>query len=215
MGHTAVHEDVREAVLDAADRLFQHYGYKKTTVEDIAQEARMSRGTVYLYFHGKEEIALSWVDRYHQRVCAQLRQIAHSPGSPAERLREMLLTRVLTRFDAVQHYTQSIDSLFATMRTALLTQRDRNQEMEAQIFAEVLQEGQSCGAFARAEAPITAHLLILATNSLLPYSLSPRQLGERAEIEAKARGLAALLLDGLHRCGPSGATAQPPSSLDR
>jgi AcrR family transcriptional regulator len=208
MGHTALREDVRQAILEATDRLIRRYGYKKTTVEDIAGEAGISRGTVYLYFKCKEEIALSWAARNHRCLCGALHSIALRNASPTVRLREMLLERVLFRFDMAQHYTQSIDDLLAALRPALLVLRERNQEAEAQVFAEVLQEGETLGEFAFQDALTSAGLLILATDALSPYSLSARQLGKRDEIEAKARGLIDLLLNGLHR-------RQKPSRLDR
>jgi AcrR family transcriptional regulator len=46
----------RGEILQAARRLFAHLGYPATNVEDIAKEASMAKGTVYLYFKSKEEI---------------------------------------------------------------------------------------------------------------------------------------------------------------
>ena len=44
------------------------YGYKKVTVDDLAQEVSIGEGTIYLHFHSKEEIVLSHVDRIAERV---------------------------------------------------------------------------------------------------------------------------------------------------
>lgn len=46
-------------ILNAASRLIVHYGYDKTTVADIAKEAGIGKGTVYLYFKSKDEIVES------------------------------------------------------------------------------------------------------------------------------------------------------------
>jgi TetR/AcrR family acrAB operon transcriptional repressor len=55
-------------ILDAAARLIMHYGYDKTTVSDIAQEAGISKGAIYLHFDSKEALfeALLWreMERY-------------------------------------------------------------------------------------------------------------------------------------------------------
>ena len=48
----------REAILDATDRLLARYGYKKMTIEDLAREVGIGKGSVYLHFPSKEEIAL-------------------------------------------------------------------------------------------------------------------------------------------------------------
>jgi AcrR family transcriptional regulator len=43
-------------ILDAAERLIIRYGYDKTTVSDIAEEAAVSKGAIYLHFDSKEEL---------------------------------------------------------------------------------------------------------------------------------------------------------------
>lgn len=43
-------------ILDAAADLFAHYGFDKTTMDDIARAARVSKGALYLHFRGKEDL---------------------------------------------------------------------------------------------------------------------------------------------------------------
>lgn len=50
-------------ILDAAERVFAARGYPATTVKDVAQEAGVATGTVYLYFPSKEELFLALIDR--------------------------------------------------------------------------------------------------------------------------------------------------------
>lgn len=190
-------ESIRDEILDATDRLLARFGYKKMTIDDLAQEVGIGKGTVYLHFSSKEEIALSHIDRIIERMKVRLKEISSADVSPDERLREMLLTRVLFRFDSVQHYTQSLNDLLADLRAPLLARRRRYFEDEAQIFAEVLQEGDKIEIFFVPDALKTAETLLLATNSLLPYSLNTKELGERSEIEERVRRLADLLLTGL------------------
>ncbi len=45
-----------ERILEAASDLFAHYGYDKTTMEDIARAAGVSKGAIYLHFRGKEDL---------------------------------------------------------------------------------------------------------------------------------------------------------------
>ena len=192
-------ESIRDEILDATDRLLARFGYKKMTIDDLAQEVGIGKGTVYLHFSSKEEIALSHIDRIIERMKVRLKEISSADVSPDERLREMLLTRVLFRFDSVQHYTQSLNDLLADLRPRLLARRRRYFEDETQIFAEVLQEGDKIKIFSVPDALKTAETLLLATNSLLPYSLNTKELGKRSEIEERVRRLADLLLTGLLR----------------
>src|ERR1044072_330697 len=199
MAAIAPKSTVKDAILDATDRLLARYGYRKMTVEDISVEAGIGKGTVYLHFSSKEEVVLSHIDRIVERLNEKLKEIAHSEAPAAERIARMLLTRVLFRFDSIQHYTQSLNDLLAALRPGLLRRRAQYFEAEAQIFAEVLADGSRMGEFSFEDEHATAHALLQATNGLLPYSLSTTELGERADVEKRATDVANLMLHGLLR----------------
>ncbi len=55
-------------ILDAANDLITHYGYDKTTVDEIAREAGVSKGAVYLHFKGKEALFEALLLRESERV---------------------------------------------------------------------------------------------------------------------------------------------------
>ena len=197
MAAIAPKEAVKDGILDATDRLLARFGYRKMTVEDIAAEAGIGKGTIYLHFISKEEVVLSHIDRIVERLQDRLKEIAHSEQTAGERLRLMLLTRVLFRFDSIQHYTQSLNDLLAALRPGLLRRRAQYFEAEAQIFAEVLTAGRAAGEFNFDDELATAHALLQATNGLLPYSLSTTELGERQEVEQRTADVANLMLRGL------------------
>jgi len=199
MAAIAPKEGVKDAILDATDRLLAKFGYRKMTVEDIAVEAGIGKGTIYLHFSSKEEVVLSHVDRIVDRLKQHLAEIARSKITARERIRQMLLVRVLFRFDSIQHYTQSLNDLLAALRPGLLSRRAKYFEEEAQIFAEVLADGRSAGEFQVEDESSAAWALLEATNGLLPYSLSTRELGERKEVEQRTQQVADLLLLGLLR----------------
>ena len=188
---------VKDAILDATDRLLARFGYRKMTVEDIAAEAGIGKGTVYLHFSSKEEVVLSHIDRIVERLQERLKEIAGSDATAAERLRLMLLTRVLFRFDSIQHYTKSLNDLLAVLRPGLLARRAQYFEAEAQIFAHVLTTGRDAGEFSFDDEHATAHALLQATNGLLPYSLSTTELGAREEVEQRTADVANLMLRGV------------------
>lgn len=193
-------KEVREAILDATDIFLARYGYKKMTIDDLANEVGIGKGSIYLHFSSKEEIALSHIDRIIERMTAQLKHIAASRKSPREKLCQMLLKRVLYRFDSVQHYTQSLDDLLSALRPKLLARRKDYFTEEAGIFASVIDEGIKADTFENRNSLETAELFLLATNSLLPFSLTAKELGKRRDLEEKTLRLADLLLDGLKRC---------------
>lgn len=190
--------EVREAILDATDEFLARSGYKKMTIEELANTVGIGKGSIYLHFESKEEIALSHVDRIVERLKIELKQIAFNEKlSPEERLRQMILKRVLHRFDSVQHYTQSLNDLLAAVRPKLLARRENYFAEEAEIFAKVIETGQKTQVFNKTNAFETAETFLLATNSLLPFSLTAAELGKRRDIENKTLRIADLLLKGI------------------
>ncbi len=199
--HSTAREAVHDAILDAVGRMLLKYGYRKMTVEDIAHEAGIGKGTIYLYFPSKEEVALGWFDRGHERIDAELRAIARSNLAPDRKLRDLLVRRVMGGFDGAREFAESLDELFAAIRPSLLARRERYRENMASIVADVLREGRECGAFDVPDIDGAAQAIVLAMTSLLPYSLSVAQLGKRSEIESRARMIADLLVNGLRSRG--------------
>lgn len=193
---------MRDRILDAAERLLARLGYRKTTMEDLAQEAAISKRTIYLYFPSKEELTLSTIDRIVDRLLAGLMEISAAGGPATDRIRRMLLLRVLFRFDSVRDYYTSLDDLLRSIRPAYMVRRARYFAAEATIFAAILAEGIADGTLDVPDATAAAHVLLLATNALLPASLSTRELGDRPDVEARAAGIADLLINGLRRRDP-------------
>lgn len=67
-----------ERILDAASDLFAHYGYDKTTMDDIARVAKVSKGAIYLHFRSKEDLFDALIlrenDRLQDMVMARLEE---------------------------------------------------------------------------------------------------------------------------------------------
>ncbi|MEO7673509.1 MAG: TetR/AcrR family transcriptional regulator [Pyrinomonadaceae bacterium] len=187
----------RDAILDATDRLLAKDGYKKMTIDHLATEVGIGKGSVYLHFSSKEEIALSHIDRIVERLKTKLQAIAEKKSSPDARLHEMLVERVLVRFDSVQHYSQSLNELLGYLRPKLLERRKKYFNEEARILAGVIATGQEASIFAKGDPFDLAETLVAATNSLLPYSLSAFELGDRADVAMRSRKTADILIRGL------------------
>jgi AcrR family transcriptional regulator len=186
--------DNHELILDSAAELLKEVGYKKMTIDELARHAGLGKGTVYLYFESKQEVALSFIDRQNSKLQSYLREILRSKDRSRNRLREMLVQRVMYRFQCVQGHKQGIDDLLIDLRPQLLERRARYLANEAKIFAEVLIEGRTTGEFMLEEPFRVAEAFLDATNSLLPHSLSPTQLGERNQLLDRASFLADLLV---------------------
>ena len=82
-------EEKKSEIFDAAMRAFAKKGAAGTKIQDIAEEAGVGKGTIYLYFKNKEEIFQSIL---HQKVSSggDLAQKAlEEPGEPEEKLKAL------------------------------------------------------------------------------------------------------------------------------
>ena len=197
MPRIAAPADVRVSVLDAATRLMDGCGFKKMTMEAIAREAGIGKATIYGYFENKEDVALSVIRRYQQSVKVRWHEIAETDAPPDERLRDMLVVLVLSGFDRAQCCRQSMDETLAALRHAILQRRFQYNAELALLLAIVLQQGCDAGLLACSNTQVGAQALITGISGLNPTNLSPQELGERDEIEARTHQVIDLMLSGL------------------
>lgn len=76
-GPKATPADARRRLVEAAQRCFERLGVAKTTIEDVAREANVSRATVYRYFADRGELVLAVLatelDRHSRATADQVR----------------------------------------------------------------------------------------------------------------------------------------------
>lgn len=79
-------EEIKAEILCAAERLFEIYGYDKTTIEDISGESNKAKTAVYYYFRNKSEIFNRVIDREFCQIKQKLADIRnmHHPDRMAE-----------------------------------------------------------------------------------------------------------------------------------
>lgn len=92
----------KQLIAEAAQKLFLHYGIKKTTISDIAREAGIGKGTVYLDFRSKEEILFYLADRQFQKMTVVIQNEIQSIASPLERISYLMKHYILGTYDFVQ-----------------------------------------------------------------------------------------------------------------
>lgn len=208
-GSTTAAGSTREAILQAARQRFLHYGYKKTTIDEIAQDAGIGKGTVYLHFAGKDEIMLTLVLQVKRNITEQMRAIAAaSLAAPEDRLRRMVLACIGSVYDACTaspHGTEMVDEIVFQMRARVEYQDHFAREIETQheVLAGVLAEGARTGRLDVPDPKRSARLMMTAFAVFLPPYRCPAipgsGPGSRAELEAGANEMFDLLLTGLLR----------------
>ena len=89
--------DRLERILDAAQTCLDKHGIRKTTMEDIAAEAGMSRPAVYQYVRGKQDAYRRLSDRLYSQTLVRARGAAATDGTLTQRLDGVLAARLGAR----------------------------------------------------------------------------------------------------------------------
>ena len=108
---TVVEEFRKASICDAALRVVARKGVKNVTVQDIADEAGVAKGTVYLYFDSREEILARTMDEAIEKLLEKLSVACKSCSS----FREVLEQRVRTQ---LQHFEENRDFFRIYLATA-------------------------------------------------------------------------------------------------
>jgi len=74
----------QDAILDTAFQAFASYGYKRTSMDDIARAAGMSRTALYLHFRNKEDIFRSLALRHFDQAIVEMQAALNQPGLTME-----------------------------------------------------------------------------------------------------------------------------------
>ncbi len=105
--------DRRSRIVQAADSLFNHYGFEKTTMEDISRESGVPRATIYLEFPtGKEDVLMACIERYFGQMLADMREIARqSKAGRLETLRQIILHNIMANYDHSLEFRYAPDNI--------------------------------------------------------------------------------------------------------
>lgn len=92
--HSAQAGDKRERILAAAERIFARHGFFAAKVSDVAKEAGVADGTIYLYFKNKDDLLISLFENRMQQVNTELRAAIDrvKTKGPLEQLRTFIKT---------------------------------------------------------------------------------------------------------------------------
>lgn len=84
----------RECILVAAVKAFSRLGFRKTSIDEVAQEAGVGKGTIYLAVSSKDELFLQAVEREVRAFLAAGRRVVSATDEALELLATLLVTEV-------------------------------------------------------------------------------------------------------------------------
>jgi AcrR family transcriptional regulator len=189
----------RACILAAADRLLRHYGASKTTVADVAREAGVGVGTVYLEFSSKESIVEELSRDRHRAVLEAMRQAATAPGRPvAEQLAAAFEARVAALLGIAAEGAHACDLVHCVSPAVKSAQATYHAD-ELALIADVIRRGVGAGELEvpdGGDADRTASTLLRAYVSFTLPWLRDR---DPAELRAALAAMHGLVLRGLER----------------
>lgn len=157
------------ALIEAARVLFTRKGYARTTMSDIAREAKRGRRTLYMHFPSKEVLLRKVIETELNRILEVLREIA-AKDIPADR---KIMELVFGRLENVRHTIFRNGSLRADFTRFYLTIdsiRRKYDKIEVALIHNVLIEGREQGLFRFGNANLMAEIIHYSVKGLeAPY----------------------------------------------
>lgn len=157
------------ALIEAARVLFTRKGYARTTMSDIAREAKRGRRTLYMHFPSKEVLLRKVIETELNRILEVLREIA-AKDIPADR---KIMELVFGRLENVRHTVFRNGSLRADFTRFYLTIdsiRRKYDKIEVALIHNVLIEGREQGLFRFGNANLMAEIIHYSVKGLeAPY----------------------------------------------
>jgi TetR/AcrR family fatty acid metabolism transcriptional regulator len=188
-------EDKRTRIMQAAAKVLAEQGYHRTKIRDIAQEAGVADGTIYLYFDNKEHLLIQLFEQVMERVLSMFRNSVVAEVDAAGKLHQFI----------VRHLTLIQEDVnLARIITVVLRQSSSFlQDYKNDLFAEylgllysILKEGKETGVF---RPDLDVQVMTRATFGALDELALAWLLSSRKEtsLEESAQTLSDVLLAGL------------------
>ncbi len=190
----------RLQILEAATRLFIAQGYRKTSVDQVAREAGVAKGTVYLYFETKSELLVATIALEKKAFLGRIRPVIEEDLPARERLKRYLVTVLVlaNEMPLVSRLMQEqeLTHLLRELPPALVA---TNQAMGIDFMSEMLEGVVGARRWNRIELEDRARVLLGVVSSAAMFGKEEVRRG--LSIKRFATVLAEMIVDGLARVG--------------
>jgi AcrR family transcriptional regulator len=166
----------REAILDAALRIFGQYGYRRTSMDDIAREAEVAKGTIYLSFASKDEVFQALAQRLAEQMLAGAQAARHRPGTTADRLVAMHAAwfgSYAETIDRSPHAFELLDAKHRLSADLVAETGARYKRLISEVLTEAVEGGELDLESASLTPDTAADLLIASARGLHSSAASP------------------------------------------
>jgi len=165
-------------ILSAARKLFNRYGFRKTTMDEIALSTGKGKSSLYYYFKSKEEVFAAVVEE----EAAWLESKVEKTVSQHEKASEKLRAYVQVRIESVQQMANldvAIKDDFLSHYALIQNIREKYYEQEIETVKNILQTGIDNERFELKNITSTARAIVTVIKALeipLTFEMSNRDL---------------------------------------
>jgi TetR/AcrR family fatty acid metabolism transcriptional regulator len=189
--------DKRERILDAAEKVFAQRGFYNARVAEIAREAGVADGTIYLYFKSKDDLLISLFESRMERVNGDLETAVTAADGAEAKLRAFYLAF----FTMVKENPTVAEVLTLELRQSSKFMKEHPNPRFGELLkliATIIADGQAAGQLeSDVPAPIAARMIFGLVDELaLAWLLGG---GEKFDIVRAADWVGALTMKGLKR----------------
>ena len=187
-------DSISEAILAAAMRRFEQFGYSKTTMAEIAADCDMSAANIYRYFENKLEIGAQLARRCLANEGMALTEAIHSSAAASVRLEAFLLANLhhtYTRWSEQPRINELVEAI-ARERTDVVQEHLR---VKQDLVEKLIADGNKSGEFSVQDAKSTAEAILVASTVFdvpLFMHMHPFE-----KFESLAKSVAQLIMRGL------------------
>lgn len=190
-------KDLSSRVIEAAAILFRRFGFKKTSVDEIAREAGVAKSTLYQHYRSKEELLLAVVVHEARSARAAILDQVEGIADPLARLRRLgeLGLASFREKPFTAGLLNDPTALFSSARQSEIVALAEGEMIR--ILVDIIEEGQEAGAVRDGDARTMAYLFLkvfqsftFARTGSLPCSEDRRETEERQVLDMLIQGIA-------------------------
>ena len=158
-------EEVREQIVEAARQIFSRYGFKKTTMDEIAQSVSKGKSSIYYYFQSKEDIYKAVIEKEATLIRDELTKAISEANNPVDKLKAYVTVRMRT-FHAMANFYEAIKNEFLTNLDFINKIREKYDKEEMQMVENFLKEGINRNDFNLDNTELAAIAIVTAMKGL-------------------------------------------------
>jgi AcrR family transcriptional regulator len=162
---SAQRDEVRIKIVEIARNVFTHFGFKKTTMEEIALASRKGKSSIYYYFSSKEDIFKAVVEKEAEELKEELRISILEIDDPIERLKIYITVRMRKLKKLTNFYT-ALKSDYLGHLEFIEEIRKRYDKDEVKVVAGIIQDGIERGKFSVEDPQLSAVAIVTAMKGL-------------------------------------------------